>query len=144
MESQLGTFILVAPKGRSYEKKGKYQPLNNCHSTSSEGQKREITSTLEPQKNTIKRRENPGRRDRIFQRKNTITEPLELYKIYEKQRNVSRYSKKQPLQHILRFKRIQTLQDLEARIAIKVCNFLACLNIVSCLSEHTVNMIQEN
>ena len=60
MESQLGTFILVAPKGRSYEKTGKDQLLGNCHSTSSEGQKREITSILEPYKHTIKGRENPG------------------------------------------------------------------------------------
>ena len=48
MESQIGTFGLVAPKGRSYEKKEKDQPLGNCHSMSSEEQKREITNTLEP------------------------------------------------------------------------------------------------
>ena len=48
MENQLGTFSLVAPKGRSYEKKGKDQPLGNCHNTGTEGQKREITSTPEP------------------------------------------------------------------------------------------------
>ena len=48
MESQLETFSLVTPKGRNYEKEGKDQPLGNCHSMSSEGQKREITSTSEP------------------------------------------------------------------------------------------------
>ena len=48
MESQLETFNLVALKGGNYEKEGKDQPLGNCHSTSSEGQKREITSTPEP------------------------------------------------------------------------------------------------
>ena len=39
---------------------------------------------------------------------------------------------------------IQTLQDLKAWIAIKVYNFWAYLNLVSRLSEHTVNIIQEN
>ena len=37
MESQLGTFSLVAPKERRYEEKGKDQPLGNYHNTSSEG-----------------------------------------------------------------------------------------------------------
>ena len=48
MESQLETFSLVAPKGGNYEKEEKDQPLGNCHITSFEGQKREITSTSEP------------------------------------------------------------------------------------------------
>ena len=48
MESQLETFNLVAPKRKNYEKEGKDQPLGNCHSTSFERQKREITSTSEP------------------------------------------------------------------------------------------------
>ena len=48
MESKLETFSLGAPKGGNYEKEGKDQPLGNCHSTSFEGQKREITSTSEP------------------------------------------------------------------------------------------------
>ena len=48
MESQLATFSLVHQKEEVMRKKGKNQPLGNCHSTSSEGQKREITSILEP------------------------------------------------------------------------------------------------
>ena len=48
MESQLGTFNLVTLKGINYEKEGKDHPLDNYHNTSSDGQKREITSTSEP------------------------------------------------------------------------------------------------
>ena len=48
-----------------------------------------------------------------------------------------------PLLHILGLKKNQTLQVLKVEIAIQDCNFWACLNLVSRLSEHTVTITKQ-
>ena len=100
-------------------------------------QNRGINGSPGLQINTIKKGKSNRREQWNHSEKNSV-------KKLKENREYLPVSQKQPLQHILRFKMIQTLQVLEAWIAIKVCNFLAYLNLVSRLSEHIVTIIKEN